>query len=154
MAFHIVCIDAVRKSDNEYPLYERYVRRQKDIHLHALKNGRQSDPCARKAEESALLLAKADSLKLDYRVALCERGKLLGSVEFSETIARARGIGKQEIGFFIGGAYGLAPELVKACDLHLAFGKMTWPHKMVQVMLAEQIYRAMQILTGHPYHKP
>ncbi len=54
--------------------------------------------------------------------------------------------------FIIGGADGLAPEIRKRADLTLAFGKVTWPHQLVRIMLLEQLYRAVTILSGHPYH--
>jgi 23S rRNA (pseudouridine1915-N3)-methyltransferase len=53
----------------------------------------------------------------------------------------------------IGGPDGLAPTLSDQADLHLAFGALTWPHQLVRIMLLEQIYRAITILVGHPYHR-
>ena len=55
--------------------------------------------------------------------------------------------------FIIGGADGLAPSLRDSADLQLAFGAATWPHQLVRIMLLEQIYRAVTILSGHPYHR-
>ena len=57
------------------------------------------------------------------------------------------------IGFLIGGADGLAPDLVADADLVIAFGRQTWPHLLARVMLIEQLYRCQAILTGHPYHR-
>jgi 23S rRNA (pseudouridine1915-N3)-methyltransferase len=61
--------------------------------------------------------------------------------------------GRQAVGFVIGGADGLGPALRARADLVLAFGSATWPHQLVRIMLMEQIYRAMTILSGHPYHR-
>ena len=61
--------------------------------------------------------------------------------------------GRPAFGFWIGGADGLHPDLRAEADLLLSFGKMTWPHMLVRVLLAEQLYRAETILTGHPYHR-
>ena len=55
--------------------------------------------------------------------------------------------------FLIGGPDGLAEPALAAADLRLAFGRQTWPHRLVRVMLAEQLYRATTILAGHPYHR-
>jgi len=86
-------------------------------------------------------------------VALDERGKEPGSVEFAQTLAKLRDDGGGEVGFVIGGADGLDPALrARACYV-LAFGRLTWPHLLVRVMLAEQLYRAHTILTNHPYHR-
>lgn len=53
----------------------------------------------------------------------------------------------------IGGADGLDPELAAAADMVLSLGRMTWPHQIVRILIAEQLYRAMTILAGHPYHR-
>ena len=58
-----------------------------------------------------------------------------------------------ELAFAIGGADGHAPSVLKRAAAVVAFGKMTWPHRLARVMLAEQIYRAQQIIAGHPYHR-
>ena len=55
--------------------------------------------------------------------------------------------------FIIGGADGLDPGFVQTADLCLSFSPLTWPHQLVRIMLAEQLYRATTILTGHPYHR-
>ena len=67
--------------------------------------------------------------------------------------ARWRDAGTSDIAFVIGGADGLDESVRRRSDLLLAFGRATWPHMMVRGMLAEQLYRAQQILAGHPYHR-
>jgi 23S rRNA (pseudouridine1915-N3)-methyltransferase len=86
-------------------------------------------------------------------IALDERGELLDSVAFAERIAAWRAAGTSELACLIGGPDGLAAEVRDRADLVLAFGRMTWPHLLVRVMLAEQLYRASSILAGHPYHR-
>jgi 23S rRNA (pseudouridine1915-N3)-methyltransferase len=86
-------------------------------------------------------------------VALDETGKTLSSSEFAERLGRWRDDGAPSVQFVIGGADGLDPALVKSAALVLGFGRMTWPHQIVRVLLAEQIYRAATILAGHPYHR-
>ena len=88
--------------------------------------------------------------------ALCvldERGKTLSSPEFAQALCGWRDGGRQEAAFVIGGADGVAPDLRARADLVLSFGRMVWPHMLVRVMLAEQLYRAATILAGSPYHR-
>jgi 23S rRNA (pseudouridine1915-N3)-methyltransferase len=86
-------------------------------------------------------------------IALDERGRQVSSPEFAGFLAKWRDAGRQDMAFLIGGADGLAPELRARADDALSFGQMVWPHMLVRVMLAEQIYRAAQILAGTPYHR-
>ena len=86
-------------------------------------------------------------------VLLDERGKLMSSPEFAALLARWRDGGRQDVAFVIGGADGIDPSLRARADFSLSFGKMVWPHMLVRVMLAEQIYRAATILGGGPYHR-
>lgn len=85
-------------------------------------------------------------------VVLDERGLMLSSPEFSEKISGWRDQAR-DVAFVIGGADGIDPSLRQRADLAISFGRMVWPHMMVRVMLAEQIYRATTILGGSPYHR-
>lgn len=87
------------------------------------------------------------------RVALDENGENLSSEAFARRIGRWRDDGAPEIAFLIGGADGLDRALVAKADFVVAFGRATFPHMLVRAMLVEQIYRAMTILSGHPYHR-
>jgi 23S rRNA (pseudouridine1915-N3)-methyltransferase len=87
------------------------------------------------------------------RVVLDERGATLDSRAFAAMIARLRDEGCADLAFCIGGADGLAPEFRASADAALSFGAMVWPHMLVRVMLAEQLYRAANILSGGPYHR-
>ena len=84
---------------------------------------------------------------------LDERGRALSSPDLAEMLARWRDAGRQDAAFVIGGADGLDPALRDRADLVLSFGAMVWPHMLVRVMLAEQLYRAATILAGSPYHR-
>jgi 23S rRNA (pseudouridine1915-N3)-methyltransferase len=84
---------------------------------------------------------------------LDERGRVMSSPEFAEQLARWRDAGRQDVAFVIGGADGIAPVLRDRAEFSLSFGKMVWPHMLVRVMLAEQLYRAATILGGGPYHR-
>ena len=86
-------------------------------------------------------------------VTLDERGKLHSSPEFAALLARWRDGGRQDVAFVIGGADGIAPSLRQRADHSISFGAMVWPHMLVRVMLAEQLYRAASILSGAPYHR-
>ena len=86
-------------------------------------------------------------------IALDERGKIKTSPDFSQDLAKWRDDGRSDLAFIIGGAAGIDPALRAKCDASLSFGKMVWPHMLVRVMLAEQLYRAASILSGAPYHR-
>jgi 23S rRNA (pseudouridine1915-N3)-methyltransferase len=86
-------------------------------------------------------------------VTLDERGKLLTSPEFAAQLARWRDGGRQDVAFVIGGADGIDPSLRAKADFSISFGQMVWPHMLVRVMLADQLYRAANILCGGPYHR-
>ena len=99
-----------------------------------------------------LLLSRA----IPEGAALCvldERGKSLSSPEFAAALAGWRDAGRQDAAFVIGGADGLDPGLRARADLVVSLGRMVWPHMLVRVMLAEQLYRAATILSGSPYHR-
>lgn len=86
-------------------------------------------------------------------IALDERGRQLTSPEFAAALGRFRDAGRPETVCLIGGADGLHPDLRQRADLVVSFGAMVWPHMLVRVMLAEQLYRAATILAGGPYHR-
>ena len=105
----------------------------------------------RKAEEAKSLLAiPAPGARI---MVLDERGAAMTSEHFAATLGRARDEGAPAFALFIGGPDGLDEEMRKRAHHSIAFGAMTWPHQLVRVMAAEQIYRAMTILSGHPYHR-
>ena len=85
-------------------------------------------------------------------VALDERGRTMSSPDFARMIARERDAGSPQMVFLIGGPDGLTEDL-RAAGRCLSFGPMVWPHMLVRLMLAEQIYRAATILAGLPYHR-
>ncbi|HVI87377.1 MAG TPA: 23S rRNA (pseudouridine(1915)-N(3))-methyltransferase RlmH [Dongiaceae bacterium] len=114
---------------------------------------------ALKKREGELLLAALDGGKMGSKagrqivVVLDERGRSLTSRDFAARIGSWRDGGVGEIAFLIGGADGHDEAVRARADLLLSLGTMTWPHQMVRVLLAEQLYRAQQILAGHPYHR-
>lgn len=104
------------------------------------------------AEAEAELLART----IPPGAAICcldERGRTLTSPAFAQHLAAWRDAGRQNAAFLIGGSDGHSPALRARADLVLSFGAMVWPHLLVRVMLAEQLYRAATILSGSPYHR-
>ena len=85
-------------------------------------------------------------------VTLDERGRMMSSPEFAGLLAGWRDQGR-EMAFVIGGADGISPDLRGKAETSVSFGAMVWPHMLVRVMLAEQLYRAATILGGGPYHR-
>ncbi|MFP4313186.1 MAG: 23S rRNA (pseudouridine(1915)-N(3))-methyltransferase RlmH [Alphaproteobacteria bacterium] len=102
-------------------------------------------------EEATQILAKIAPSA--FVVALDERGNGLKSLDFARTLQNLQNSGESHIQFIIGGADGLTNSVRDQANMLLSFGQQTWPHMMARVMLLEQIYRAQQILAGHPYHR-
>ena len=103
------------------------------------------------AAEAALLARAIPAGAL--LICMDERGAQVTSPEFAARLAGWRDAGRQDLAFVIGGADGIAPDLRQRADAALSFGAMVWPHMLVRVMLAEQLYRAASILAGSPYHR-
>lgn len=104
---------------------------------------------ARTAKEAAWFTEIADGAL----IALDERGKNPDSEAFAHLLANLRDEGAKRATFAIGGADGHSREIVASARHSIAFGAATWPHMLVRVMLSEQLYRSMTILSGHPYHR-
>lgn len=105
----------------------------------------------RKAREAELITAKVPTGAV--LIALDERGEDLTSRKFAKLLGDFQDGGTADIAFVIGGADGLSEDLRSRARHAIRFGRATWPHMLVRPMLAEQIYRAQQILDGHPYHR-
>jgi 23S rRNA (pseudouridine1915-N3)-methyltransferase len=116
-----------------------------------VQESRAANAETRKREEASLLeRALPDGAVL---LLLDERGKALDSEAFAELVGRYRDNGKRDVMIAIGGADGLDADLRQRADMVLSFGSMTWPHQLVRILIAEQLYRAVTILSGHPYHR-
>ena len=103
-----------------------------------------------KTAEGEVLLAHLTDA---YVIACDEHGSAHASRAFAARIAKLRDEGRRKLVLIIGGADGLAPEVLARADDTLAFGPQTWPHALARAMLAEQVYRAVTILAGGPYHR-
>ena len=108
---------------------------------------------SRKPGKAAEAEALRPHLAGAHLVACDERGQARPSRAFAQEIAELRDRGVRRLAFIIGGADGLDPELVAQAQAKLAFGPQTWPHALARAMLAEQVYRAVSILAGSPYHR-
>ena len=147
------------KRGPEHELGERYRERAakagRGIGLRSLEvieiaESRARDAQRRMIEESIALATIIP--KGAATVLLDPRGETIDSNAFTKRL-RGWNDGGRDVAFVIGGPDGLAPTLSDRADLHLAFGALTWPHQLVRIMLLEQIYRAVMILSGHPYHR-
>ena len=108
---------------------------------------------ARKPGKAAEAAALGPHLADSHVIACDEHGQALASRAFAERIARLRDDGVRRLVLVVGGADGLDKSLLDAANARLAFGPQTWPHALVRAMLAEQVYRAVTILAGSPYHR-
>ncbi|MBI4724933.1 MAG: 23S rRNA (pseudouridine(1915)-N(3))-methyltransferase RlmH [Rhodomicrobium sp.] len=111
--------------------------------------GRGASAAERKEAEARELLAKLGGTRL---VALDEQGQMLTSYEFTAMISRLRDEAL-DVAFAIGGPDGHGDTLKQAAHFQLSLGRMTLPHGLVRIVLAEQLYRAVTIMQGHPYHR-
>lgn len=109
-------------------------------------------PAAATQRAEAELLQK--NIPAKSFVVLCdERGKDMPSRDFAAKIKTWQEQGMASLVFLIGGADGVTDDVRKCASFTLGFGRLTWPHRLVRVMLLEQLYRAQQINAGHPYHR-
>ena len=116
-----------------------------------IPESRASNAATRKRDEYAALQKQLPAQSI--LVALDERGASPGSEEFAQMLEKWSGSGQRELCIAIGGADGHDSQLLKEADRVISFGKLTWPHQIVRILLAEQLYRAVTILAGHPYHR-
>ena len=116
-----------------------------------IAEGRAQSADERRRDEAARLRAQLP--KGAALIVLDERGKNLGSADLAQRIGDLRDGGRRGLAFVVGGPDGVDPSLRGEAELVLSFGLLTWPHQLVRVMLAEQLYRIATILAGHPYHR-
>ena len=156
MRLHICAVGRMRAIDAERPLFDDYLTRfnrtARPLGLGPLTEHEVDDRKGGGMAAEADLLAKAVPPGA-FLIAMDERGTAFSSPEFAAQLARWRDDGRQDAAFVIGGADGLAPVLRARADTAVSFGRMVWPHMLVRVMLAEQLYRAATILAGGPYHR-
>ncbi len=150
MRLTVIAVGRVRNAP-ERALYEHFAGRIKGgIAMVEVEERKKLPPAELVRAEGALIRAAVPAGAVT--VALDRRGKSLASEALAARLATWRDSGR-DVAFLIGGADGLEEKLRRDADLALSFGPATWPHFLVRVMLAEQLYRAQSILAGHPYHR-
>ena len=137
------------KSGPWYDLSQDYLKRLTPaLQVYSLDGRHKLPPAERIQREGELIIQKIPAKAM---VIICdEKGKNMTSIQFANNIVAPN---PRNLCFIIGGAYGLSESVRNRADAEISFGSSTWPHLMVRVMLLEQLYRAQQILVGHPYHK-
>lgn len=140
------------RSEPAQRLFDDYVGRLPwAAELREIQESRRLAPEQLKEAEGQLLLQAIPDRAVV--IALDGGGQALSSEAFAERIGRWRDDGVGTLAFLIGGAEGLSEAALARADLRLSLGPMTWPHLLVRAMLAEQLWRAASILSGHPYHR-
>ena len=148
------------KAGPERELLERYVARANaagravslaPLEIIEVPESQARRPADRIVEEGAKLNAAVP--KGSRRIVLDSGGRNFSSEELASRLAKLRDEGSPAATFLIGGADGLTKSAIGGTDLTISFGAATFPHQIVRILLAEQIYRAITILSGHPYHR-
>ncbi|MGF7158456.1 23S rRNA (pseudouridine1915-N3)-methyltransferase [Rhodoligotrophos appendicifer] len=159
MRVSIVAVGRLR-GRAEQELFDEYRKRAlaqgrslgiSSIDLRELPESSAQTVTLRKADEAQRILSALPSRAT--LIALDEGGEQVSSVELSGRVRAWLDGGVNDLGFAIGGPDGHGEEVLSKASLRVAFGRMTWPHGLTRVMLAEQIYRSVTILLNHPYHR-
>ena len=149
MQYIISTIGKAKNSDEDI-ITHKYLKRIKNVELKQFEVKNKSPEKKRNDESLKLLNATPKNGKL---ILLDEKGENLSSNDLAKIILNWRDNNITSINFAIGGAFGNSEKIKKTADRVIAFGQLTWPHQMVKMMIAEQIYRIETIIQGHPYHK-
>ena len=147
---YIISIIGKFKNNDENLITQKYLKRIKNIKLNQYEI--KVSNLEKRLEEEGLKLINSTP-KNGKLILLDEQGENLSSTELAELISKWRDNNISSINFAIGGAFGNGQLIKTSADKIVALGKLTWPHQMVKMMVAEQIYRIETILEGHPYHK-
>jgi 23S rRNA (pseudouridine1915-N3)-methyltransferase len=115
-----------------------------------LKNTKSMPVAGQKIKEGKLILQLLNTE--DYVVALDERGREFRTIEFSEQLGKIFMLSKKRIVFVVGGPWGLSDEIYERVDLRMSLSKMTFSHQLVRLLFVEQLYRALTVIKGDPYH--
>lgn len=159
MIIEIIAVGRM-KSGPESELLKHYLSRAektgrgvgvRDFAVREIAEGRGETATIRKRREAESI----DTMIADADASCCfdERGTCMTSPGLADLIRGRAEQGTKRLAFVIGGPDGLDLESIGASEGPIAFGRVTWPHQIVRILLAEQLYRAMTILTNHPYHR-
>ena len=155
MKVKFICIGKTGKSfleegENEYLKRLKHYIPVERIEIPDLKNAKKLTFEQIKEQEGKEILAKVQAG--DHLILLDERGDFYSSVQFSNFLQQKFNSGGKAIAFIVGGAYGFSDEVYQAATGKISLSKMTFSHQMVRMIFFEQLYRAMTILRGEPYH--
>ncbi len=150
MRFHILAVGRMRRDPLIDVIADYAGRLQGRLLVVECVTKQSLPPDRQRAAEAELLLERRPDGAVG--VALDGGGRAFSSEALADYLERQQNAGIRDIAFMIGGAYGHGPAVLDAADLTLSLGPMTWPHRLARAMLAEQIYRAECIRSGHPYH--
>ncbi len=159
MRIALVCVGRL-KAGPERELFQRYLSRLTEsarsigvagVDLREIDQSRARRPEDRREAEAASIIVAAPANAM--LIALDVRGEARTSEEWAREIGQARDAACPVYAVLIGGPDGLAASLRATARRIVSFGTMTWPHQLVRVMASEQLYRAVAILSGHPYHR-
>jgi 23S rRNA (pseudouridine1915-N3)-methyltransferase len=155
MKVKLICIGKTGKKfledgENEYMQRVKHYVQIERVEIPDLKNARKLTFEQIKQMEGKEILSKLGSG--EQLILLDERGSLLSSLEFANFVQQRFNAGGKALVFVIGGAYGFSPEVYEAAQGKISLSKMTFSHQMIRMIFFEQLYRAMTILKGEPYH--
>ena len=153
MKINIYIIDKKSKKDLYLPLIEHYKKSAKafaqvEVHEIFTKEIAKAHDVSAAAAQKQYAIALEKYISQGYTVVLDPNSKEVDSYEFSELL-KDRGV----VNFFIGGAYGFERDFITKSNKAISFGKITLSHKLIKVVLMEQVFRGLTILHHHPYHK-
>jgi len=153
MKINIYIIDKRNKNDLYSPLIEHYIKNCRvfakvEVHEIFNKDIAKAHDISPSAAQKQYSIAFEKFLDMGYSVALDPSSKEVDSEKFSN-LFKDRGV----VNLFIGGAYGFERDFIHKCNNAISFGKITLSHKLVKVVVMEQVFRGLTILNNHPYHK-
>lgn len=151
MNITIVAVGRAGKSP-QADLFNTYIQRLPwPLTLKEVEEKRPLPDAQRMEKEGRLILAAIPDGAIV--VAMDKDGKDFDSAGFAKAFENWRGMSIKNLCFVIGGSNGLSKDVMTRANQKMCMGRLTWPHMLARVMLAEQIYRAWAIIEGHPYHK-
>lgn len=159
MNIKIICVGKCKESFFREAVAEYAKRLSRYCKFQILEVADEKTPDQASEQEETLIRQKEAERILkavrgdDYVIALAIRGKRMDSVGFSEHLGALMSAGRSNVVFVIGGSLGLSDDVLSRADGQLSFSDMTFPHQLMRVILAEQIYRAFRIMNHEPYHK-
>lgn len=159
MKIELLCVGQIKESFYRQAIaeYEKRLSRYVKFNIIEVKDEKTKENASDKEEEQ---IREAEGKRLEkyinpsaFFIVLAIEGKKYNSEEFSDRLSNLEITGKSHIQFLIGGSLGVCNDIKKKADMLLSFSDMTFPHQLMRVILAEQIYRAYKIKNNEPYHK-